>query len=67
MATTRRRLVLDDPSGEPFVLSLHLSEADMRAVAAGRMPKWMPREAQKALVWFDEGIAAGIASWRSKK
>jgi hypothetical protein len=49
-----------DPEDPGWVLSVHLNDADMRAVAAGVLPAWMPAEAARALVWFDEGIAAGL-------
>jgi hypothetical protein len=51
---------LTDPEDPGWVLSVHLNEADMRAVAAGVLPAWLPAEAARALVWFDEGIAAGL-------
>jgi hypothetical protein len=59
-AAAPRPPALADPEDPGWVLSVHLSEADMRAVAAGTLPAWLPTEAARALVWFDEGIAAGL-------
>jgi len=45
---------------DPWLLSLHLTERDMRAVAGGTLPRWMPREARRALRWLDDGLGKGM-------
>ena len=46
--------------GERWTMSLQISEHEIRELAAGTLPRRIRIEARKALVWFDEGIAAGM-------
>jgi hypothetical protein len=41
-------------------MSLHLSTREIRALHAGRVPRRVREECRIALVWIDEGYAAGM-------